>query len=136
MIIPPHDGAGGGTPTPRKDSVASNRIAAAIPRVAYTMMIGTRCGKRWRTIIRLSDTPIAVAATTKSLDSTTSDVLYVMRAVAVHRTRAMTTMTSPRLGPTIATSAIATRRAGKARTTSVVRIRIVSSGIGTLGPRP
>ncbi len=72
----------------------------------------------------------------KSLDSTTNEVLYVIRAVAVHSTSAMTTMTSPRLGPTIATKAMATSSAGKARTTSVVRIRMVSSGIGMLGPRP
>src|SRR5439155_11044530 len=51
-IIAPHDGSGGGAPTPRKERLPSATIAPAMPNVACTRSIGAARGRRWRETIR------------------------------------------------------------------------------------
>jgi hypothetical protein len=46
--MPPHVGAGGGTPSPRNDSPASARITAPTRVVNSTMTTGMTFGRMWR----------------------------------------------------------------------------------------
>ena len=55
-------GVGGRTPMPRKDSVASSSTVVAMPSVAQTRMVGTRCGRMWRNRMRSQCAPSARAA--------------------------------------------------------------------------
>ena len=66
-ISVPSDGCVGGTPTPRKDSVASVRIAVAILIVASTSTGPSTLGSRWRAMMPSGGMPITRAACTYSL---------------------------------------------------------------------
>src|SRR5205814_1016380 len=66
-IIVPSDGEVGGTPTPRKDSVASVMIAVATWMVASTSTGPITLGSTWRRMMRNDETPMTRAACTYSL---------------------------------------------------------------------
>ena len=55
---------GGGTPRPRNDSEASIRIVEPSCAVASTISGASVFGRMWRIAIRLSDIPVAFAAST------------------------------------------------------------------------
>src|SRR5215211_9348100 len=62
--MPPHEGLGGGTPRPRKDSDASARIAPPIVTDATTMIGAETLGRMcWKTI-RTGHAPTTRAAST------------------------------------------------------------------------
>src|SRR5690554_1167492 len=63
----PHDGAGGGTPRPKKLRPASERIDDATWSVADTNRGEKALGRMWRNITRPGFAPRAVAADTKSV---------------------------------------------------------------------
>ena len=62
--IRPQDGAGGGTPSPRKLSEASTRIAPPRPAEATTIMGAVTLGRMWRSIMRQFEQPRAREAST------------------------------------------------------------------------
>jgi hypothetical protein len=59
--MPPQVGVGAFTPTPRKLSDASSRIAAPKPMDACTMTGASVLGIRWYRMTRLGDAPVAMA---------------------------------------------------------------------------
>ena len=63
-IMLPQDGAGGGTPIPRKESPDSNVIAFPTANAAATITGVAELGSRWRQKSRWRDRPIARAAST------------------------------------------------------------------------
>lgn len=65
--MPPQDGVGGRTPTPKKDNVASSNTVVAIPRVPQTRMVGHKCGRMWTNKILGHDAPIERMASMYSL---------------------------------------------------------------------
>ena len=66
-IIPPQDGVGGCTPSPRNERPASSRITSPTPSVAATSSGPAVFTSRCRKIIRRRDAPSASAARTKRL---------------------------------------------------------------------
>src|SRR5687768_3983890 len=97
--IAPHDGYGGGTPKPRKDSADSARMTAPRPIVARMMMVAAMLGSRWRTMILAWPQPIARAASMYWLSISASVAPRMTREfVAVPRT-ASDRMTFRRPGP-------------------------------------
>src|SRR4029450_7487523 len=66
------DGDVGGTPTPRKDSVASVMMAVATWMVASTSTGPITLGSTWRAMMRSGATPVTRAACTYSLLRSTS----------------------------------------------------------------
>lgn len=67
MSIFPQDGAGGGTPRPKKLRPASDKMAEATPSVAETKSGEIALGRIWRNITRVGFAPSAVAASEKSV---------------------------------------------------------------------
>ena len=61
-IMRPHDGAGGGMPSPRNESVASSRIACAISKVATTTRALPIFGRISVRMMRDVEEPMARAA--------------------------------------------------------------------------
>src|SRR6185503_8083941 len=64
-IMPPQDGVGGCTPSPRKESPASTRMTSPTPSVAATSSGPRALGSRCRKIIRRRGAPSASAARMK-----------------------------------------------------------------------
>ena len=62
----PHEGCGGCTPTPRKESVASSSTVVATPSVPHTIALGKRCGAMWRNRMRICPAPSERSARMKS----------------------------------------------------------------------
>ena len=60
----PRVGVAGSTPNPRKLTKASPMITPATPSVVATMIGDSEFGTRWRKMIRTSETPAALAAST------------------------------------------------------------------------
>src|SRR5690606_20196790 len=69
-IIRPQEGSGGCTPSPRKDSAASSRMALAASSVAITIRWGTTLGSTSPRTMRQVEAPAACAADTYSSDRT------------------------------------------------------------------
>src|SRR3546814_15140461 len=79
----PSDGSVTGTPTPRKDSVASSAMACARSMVAITISGGMQLGKTWRHKTRCHDSDMQRAASTYSrLRSTRAAHLEDRQSVA------------------------------------------------------
>ncbi len=76
--------------------VASARIALGIPSVMATMIGLIPLGSRWRMTIRVSDTPIARAASTNSVSLSASSWPRTSRATVTHDVRPMATNTRNR----------------------------------------
>ena len=60
----PHVGVSGGMPTPRKERIASTRIADALTNVPWTMRGATVLGRTWRARRSGVRPPRATAAST------------------------------------------------------------------------
>ena len=86
LIIRPSDDAGGVTPTPRKLSAASARMADPMPMASSTTTGWNTLGRMWRQMIRLVGTPTARAASTYSSSLTWRNPARTTRAVCNHAT--------------------------------------------------
>src|SRR5882757_3247802 len=71
----------GGTPKPRKERLASVRIAEAIPNAEVTSTGASEFGRTCLNITRLFDKPRAVAAATYSMFRTRKNSPRVKRAI-------------------------------------------------------
>ena len=76
----PHDGAGGGGPTPRKLRVASSRIAYPRMNVAWTMSSGVALGRICQPMTRARGAPSAFAASTYGISRMRSALPRTTRA--------------------------------------------------------
>src|SRR5688572_8416047 len=83
----------GGTPNPRKLKVDSMRIAEATPNVAATRTGARVFGSTCRKMVRQSDAPKALAATTYSRDFVFNTSPRVRRATVGQLVMPITTMT-------------------------------------------
>src|SRR5438874_2117698 len=101
----PQDGTYGGTPTPRNDSAASVRTAAANTNEACTMTGDRQFGSTWRATMTTSEVPSARAASTYVVSRITSTEPRTIRATRGAYTTPMATMTLRTLGPSDATGA-------------------------------
>ena len=79
-ISVPSDGEVGGTPTPRKDKVASIRMAVATCKVASTITGPSTLGSTWRRMMRNGATPMTRAACTYSFCRSTMALPRTVRA--------------------------------------------------------
>ena len=77
----PQDGVSIGTPTPRNDSAASNRMLLGIRSVAQMVIGATRFGRISRMMMRASLSPSYRAASTNSFSRSESVVERTMRAM-------------------------------------------------------
>jgi hypothetical protein len=109
----PQLAAGGGTPRPRKLSVASASTTPAMPMAACTMSGCRIFGRMCRVKMRKSEAPSARAASTNSFSLTASTCARTRRAYPTHPPieSASTRFRIP--GPRKATKAIASRMPGK-----------------------
>src|SRR5256885_15345747 len=123
----PHVGVGGTTPRPRNESVASNTIDDGISSVRYTRTGATRFGKISETMIRTPLAPTDRAASTYSRSLSEIVCPRTIRPTDAQLKNAITPITTPRLGPTIETSAIPKSRNGDDRITAIVRERKLST---------
>ena len=80
-IIVPQDGSGGCTPTPRKPSAASSRIALATISGKNTITVEDRLGRISETMIRSEPAPWARAASTNSFSRSDSTWPRIGRAM-------------------------------------------------------
>src|SRR5262245_14218653 len=119
--IAPHEGIGGGAPTPRNDRLASAMIAPESPKVAWTSSAGSASGNRWRPTMRAGDAPRASAASVNSRRRNARICARVSRAYAVQPRTTSATTTLRALGPSMAARVIARSRPGKASSTSMTR---------------
>ena len=131
-ISVPSDGWVEGSPTPRKESVASVMMARPRLMVAITSTGPVTLGSTWRTMIRTGDRPITRAAWTYSLFFSTRTEPRTVRAYCTQKLRPMAPMMTnmaisswrctemmPRTTPSISR---ATRIAGKVSWTSATRM--------------
>src|SRR6516165_2628993 len=115
----PQLGVGGTTPSPRKDSTASNAMAEGISSVAYTISGAVRLGRTSTNMMRRLPAPPARAASMYSFSLIDMASPRAMRPTAAHEKNAITPMMTVRLGPTTATSAMAASRNGNERMRSI-----------------
>ena len=92
----PSDGEVGGTPTPRKDSVASVRMAAATWIVASTSTGPMTLGSTCLNMMRDGRTPMTRAACTYSRLRSTSVEPRTVRAYCTQPVSEMATMSTPK----------------------------------------
>src|SRR5436309_7961094 len=119
----PQDVVGGCTPKPRNDSVDSVMMAAAMARVAFTMMGPMVLGIRWRVMIRRFDAPDARAASTNSFSLIDRIWLRTTRAMYIHPRAARIRMIVVALLPNFLMAMARMAMAGTIRNRSVTRIR-------------
>ena len=81
MMILPQEAAGYLMPSPRKLSVASDRITAPRSMVANTISWGTTLGTRCLKILRLTRTPVASVATMNSCSRSDKICPRTIRAI-------------------------------------------------------
>src|SRR4029077_20624838 len=114
-IIRPHDGSGGGTPSPRNDSAASSRMASATSSVATTTRWLAMLGSTSPLTMRKREQPAHQAAATKSRLRT---CMVVERATTAKRSHSRRPRVSTRRVielPSRPTTASATRTTGMER---------------------
>ena len=109
----PQLAAGGGTPRPKKLSVASARTAPAMPMADCTINGCRILGRMWREKMRKSDAPSARAASTNSRSLTASTCARTSRAYPTHPPIESARIRLIMPGPRNATKAIASRMPGK-----------------------
>ncbi len=110
LIIVPSEGEVGGTPTPRKDSVASVMMACATLIVAMTSTGPSTLGSTWRIMIRQGFTPMTRAACTYSLPCSTSVEPRTVRAYCTQLARPIEPTSTP-----IASQSLCASRGSSAR---------------------
>src|SRR3972149_6240770 len=123
-IIDPHDGAGGATPRPRKESPASATMARAIPKVASTRIGESALGRMCRRRRRAGELPTARADSTNSLVLTESTCARITRAYPTHPRIERAKRTFPNEGPRTAAMPMASRIPGNASRTSQAPVKI------------
>ena len=111
-IMSPQLGSGGCTPSPRKESAASRRMACAISTVATTIRWLAMFGRISVKTMRPVEQPSAWAAATKSRFRTCMVALRITTANRSQMRRPSTQITTVREEPTRLTTAIATRTTG------------------------
>src|ERR1017187_319108 len=111
----PQLAAGGGTPSPRKLSVASASTAPAIPMAACTISGWTMLGRMWRHSMRRSDAASARAASTNSRSFTAITCARTSRAYPTQPEMESARMRLKIPGPRNATNAMASRIPGRSR---------------------
>src|SRR3990170_4947325 len=126
-IIDPHDGAGGATPRPRKESPASATMARAIPKVASTRIGESALGRMCRRRRRAGELPTARADSTNSLVLTESTCARITRAYPTHPRIERAKRTFPNEGPRTAAMPMASRIPGNASRTSQAPVKIRSA---------
>src|SRR5581483_10871507 len=136
LIIAPQDGVGSFTPTPRKESPASNRMFAGISRVAYTRIGASRLGSSSRTMIRPGRAPSERAAATNSRSRSAMVWPRTIRPMYGQEKKPMTTTSTPNRSPlpvspnalsgSTPMMAMAKSSSGKARKTSMTRLMTAS----------
>src|SRR5579864_4022328 len=117
----PRLGVGGGTPTPRKLSAASAKIAEPRLTVAITATGARHCGAIWRIMIRGAVAPTHRAASTNCIcltESTTDRVTRVASGIWVIPTA---TITVPNPGPNATDRSMARISVGNEVRTSIKR---------------
>ena len=120
--MPPQVGVGGLTPTPRKLSDASSKMAPATARLAWTITGAIQLGIRCLSIIRHGGAPIPVTAMMNSRSRTDSTWLRMTRATQGVPTMATTKMMLDTAWPVMPTRARANNKLGKADKPSMKRI--------------
>ena len=95
-ISVPSDGEVGGTPTPRKDSVASVMMAVATWMVASTSTGPITLGSTCVRMMRSGDTPMTRAACTYSLLRSTSVEPRTVRAYCTQPDSAIARISTPK----------------------------------------
>ena len=116
-----------GSPSPRNESPASNRIATPMVRVAETMRGGRALGRITRQMRRRLRAPMARAALTYSSSLILRNSARVSRATGGQLTTPMAMAMVVRLWLNRLTSTIANSRAGSTWKNSVRRISISST---------
>ena len=111
-----------GSPSPRKASVDSDRIARLMTSTMLASMSGSTAGMMWRRRMWKSPAPMARARMTNFRSRTVSVCERTSRAVVVQPSTPITRMMVPSEGPMIATSTICSARSGMTRKKSVIRI--------------
>src|SRR5919198_723262 len=134
--IRPHDGVVWGTPTPRKDRAASNRMLLGMMRVVYTMIEAVTFGRISRNMIRRSLAPRDLADSVNSFSRSERTWPRTMRAMYGQLNRPMIRLTTnspgwinpPRQGDRLHAAARprASSRIGSDSHTSIVREITVS----------
>ena len=114
-------------PSPRKDSAATSSTAVAIPRVAWTTRGVSEFGRMRCQSRRADDTPRAWSAITKSCSRMPRTLARTTRAYTGMVTVVMARMALNSPGPRTLTMAMASSRAGKARSTSITRMMPLST---------
>src|SRR6266540_2241125 len=99
--MPPHVGAGGGTPAPRKLSDASTTIAKPTWSVTRTTTLLTMFGSTWTHAMRRGDAPTDRAYATNSRSFQLSTSPRTRRANRDQRTSPRIAVTTHRLGPSV-----------------------------------
>lgn len=136
VSICPQDGVGGLTPTPRKESAASAEMLDGKSSAAYVMTGAASEGSSSRRAICHWFQPLSRAAATWSSDLRLSVAARTIFAVPPQPMRPMTSATSTGRGKvsgTMASRASESTISGIATTTSVIRLRTLST---SLLPRP
>ena len=128
-IIRPQLGSGGWTPSPRKESAASSRMACAISTVATTIRWLAVLGRISLNTMRGVEQPSAWAAATKSRLRTCMVALRMTTAKRSQMRRPSTQITTVSEEPTRLTTAIATRTTG-------MESRVVMRKFATMSTRP
>ena len=122
LIMRPHSGVGAWAPRPKKLNDAIVRITPPISMDACTitgeMVLGRICLK----IIFVVEVPMVLAAKTKLRSLRATACPRTIRVYQGHQEMAMARMALLRLGPRIATIAMARRSGGKLRKISVKRM--------------
>ena len=101
-----------GSPSPRKDSELSSKIACATMSEASTIIGGSALGRMWRVMIWKLPRPDRLAASTNSRVLSDSTSPRTRRATGGHDTMEIAMMTKVRLGWKIAKSTIAKAKLG------------------------
>jgi hypothetical protein len=134
----PHDGVVSGTPTPKNESPASNRMLLGMIRVVYTMIGAATFGRTSRRMIRRFEAPSEREASTNSFSRIDSTWPRTMRPMYGHPNNPMIKITGRNpglmkpqkhpswLAPHAEAMPSANSRIGSASTTSVAREMIVS----------
>ena len=120
--MPPQVGVGGLTPTPRKLSEASSKIAEAVARLACTMTGAMQLGIRCLSMMRQGGAPMPVTAMMNSRSRTDSTWLRMTRATHGVPTMPTTRIMLNTAPPVMATRESASSKLGKADKPSMKRI--------------
>src|SRR5262245_62125148 len=119
----PHDRAGGGTPRPRKEGLASVRMAVPTPNDSCTSSTSPTFGRRCRHMIARRGAPSARAAVMNSRSRSESTSPRTRIAKVGTKVTASAPITFQRLTPRKAVIARARMSDGNTRSASIARIR-------------